>query len=77
MKLTKSGIDLLTCPPEKRDVMFSDDEVKGFAVRVTSKGSKVFLFNYSKNGRSKRVKLGAYGDLTVAQARMRPPAEYA
>lgn len=69
MKLTKSGIDLLTCPPEKRDVMFSDDEVKGFAVRVTSKGSKVFLFNYSKNGRSKRVKLGAYGDLTVAQAR--------
>lgn len=69
MKLTKSGIDLLTCPPGKRDAMFSDDEVKGFAVRVTATGSKVFVFNYSKNGRSKRVKLGAYGDLTVASAR--------
>ncbi|MGX7346960.1 tyrosine-type recombinase/integrase [Acetobacter pasteurianus] len=69
MKLTKSGIDALTCPPGKRDVMFSDSEVTGFAVRVNATGSKTFLFNYRFAGKPRRLVLGKYGELTLAQAR--------
>ena len=69
MKLTKSGIDALTCPPDKQDVMFTDSEVKGFAVRVNTTGTKTFLFNYRFAGKPKRLVLGQYGALTLAQAR--------
>ncbi|MFT8372254.1 MAG: integrase family protein, partial [Acetobacter sp.] len=69
MKLTKSGIDALTCPQGKRDVMFTDSEVKGFAVRVNATGTKTFLFNYRFAGKPKRLVLGQYGALTLAQAR--------
>lgn len=69
MKLTKSEIDALTCPPDKRDVMFTDSEVKGFAVRVNTTGTKTFLFNYRFAGKPKRLVLGQYGALTLAQAR--------
>lgn len=71
MKLTKREIDRLTCPPGKRDAMFMDDEVKGFGLRVTERGSKVFLFQYRFAGRVRRMVLGPYGDLTPAQARKR------
>lgn len=46
-----------------------DDELKGFGVRVNATGSKVFLFQYKLVGRVRRLKLGAYGDLTPAAAR--------
>lgn len=69
MKLTKREIDALACPPGKRDCMFMDDELRGFAVRVTETGSKVFLFQYRFGGRVRRLVLGPYGDLTPAQAR--------
>lgn len=69
MKFTKSGIDALTCPPGKRDVMFTDSEVKGFAIRVNATGSKTFLFNYRFGGKARRLVLGQYGELTLAHAR--------
>ncbi|GAA4497326.1 tyrosine-type recombinase/integrase [Gluconacetobacter tumulicola] len=69
MKLTKREIDVLACPPGKRDALFMDDEVRGFAIRVTETGSKVFLFQYRFAGRVRRLVLGPYGDLTPAQAR--------
>lgn len=46
-----------------------DDELRGFALRVTETGSKVFLFQYRFAGRVRRLVLGPYGDLTPAQAR--------
>lgn len=69
MKFTKSGIDALTCPPGKRDVMFTDSEVKGFAIRVNATGSKTFVFNYRFGGKGRRLVLGQYGELTLAHAR--------
>ncbi|MGO2958235.1 MAG: tyrosine-type recombinase/integrase [Acetobacter sp.] len=69
MKFTKPGIDALTCPPGKRDAMFTDSEVKGFAIRVNATGSKTFLFNYRFAGKPRRLVLGQYGELTLAHAR--------
>ena len=69
MKLTKREIDALTCPPDRRDRLFFDDEIKGFAVRVTQIGTKTFLLQYRRGARVHRVRLGDYGELTPAQAR--------
>lgn len=69
MKFTKPGIDALTCPPGKRDAMFTDSEVKGFAIRVNATGSKTFLFNYRFAGKPRRLIFGQYGELTLPQAR--------
>lgn len=69
MKLTKREIDRRTCQPGKRDAMFMDDEVKGFGLRVTERGSKVFLFQYRFAGRVRRMVLGPYVGLVVADNR--------
>ena len=69
MKFTKPEIDALTCPPGKKDAMFTDSEVKGFAIRVSATGSKTFLFNYRFAGKPRRLVLGQYGELTLAHAR--------
>jgi integrase len=68
-KLTKREIDALTCPPDKRDVIVFDGELRGFGVRVTIGGEKVFLFQYRRGTVLRRLRLGRYGDLTPAQAR--------
>jgi len=74
VKLGKREIDALTCPPGRQDVMVTDDELKGFAVRVTSSGTKTFLFQYRFASRVRRMKLGTYGEITPAQARKQAEA---
>ena len=46
-----------------------DREVTGFGVRVQSNGRKIFLVQYCLLGVRRRMPLGAFGVLTVAQAR--------
>lgn len=69
MKLGKLGIDALACPPDKRELVVFDDDVKGFGLRVTVAGAKVFLFQYWRAGAMHRMRLGPYGELTPARAR--------
>ena len=69
MKLIKTEIDALECPPGKRDRMVFDDALPGFGVRVTMDGLKVFLFQYRIGKTVRRLRLGRYGDLTPTQAR--------
>lgn len=69
MKLTKREIDALTCPPDRREVLKFDDETRGFAIRATNRGAKVFLFEYWRDGRTHRIRIGRYGDLTPTEAR--------
>ena len=69
MRLGKIEIDGLTCPPGRREVINFDDDIKGFGIRVTTNGAKVFLFEYWRDGRTHRMRIGAYGDLTHIQAR--------
>ena len=67
--LTKSVIDSLTCPPGKKDILVFDQKLTGFAVRVTAKGVKTFLVQYSRGGRTSRVTIGRMGVMTPAEAR--------
>jgi integrase len=45
--------------------------VKGFGVRVLPSGQKTYLIQYRANGRTRRVKVGRHGTLTVDEARKR------
>ena len=46
-----------------------DDEQKGLAVRVTASGGRTYLAQYSYAGEKRRVPLGAFDAISLAQAR--------
>lgn len=49
-----------------------DDKVKGLHLRVTATGAKSFFAYYrTKAGQQRRPKIGAFGDITLADARRR------
>jgi hypothetical protein len=66
-KLTKRAIDT-TPAPATGQVFLRDDELRGFAIRIT-RGAKSFILEKEINGRVRRITLGRYGVLTVEQAR--------
>ncbi len=69
-KITKSAVDALK--PGSRDLFLWDTETKGFGLKVTPKGSKIYVFQYRWLGRKTplKVTLGKHGDpWTPTQAR--------
>jgi len=80
LKLTDAAIAGLLCPEGKKDVMFFDDQLKGFGIRVMparadGRPRKVFLVQYRADGKVQRETLGDWGtELTTAQARRRAEA---
>jgi hypothetical protein len=77
LKLTDARIAELRCPEGKKDVLFFDDQLKGFGIRVMPNRNdwahrKVFLVQYRADGKVRREALGGWGtELTAAQARRR------
>ncbi len=74
MKLTEKTIAALDCEAGRRDRLVFDDDVSALAVRVTAAGtrtagSKTFLAQYSMAGQKRRVPLGKWGSITLAEAR--------
>jgi hypothetical protein len=43
MRLTKSIVDKIEPPQDKDQAFYRDDQLKGFAVRVTGTGVKSFV----------------------------------
>ena len=56
-------------PPAQGQVIFWDDEIKGFGLRVTPGGAKAFILDYRAEGRQRRITIGSSPDWTVAAAR--------
>jgi Arm DNA-binding domain len=55
-----------------RDVIHWDVEVRGFGIKVTPAGRKVFLVQYRPDGHAgnpRKFTIGTFGDLTVELAR--------
>lgn len=73
MRLSKSFIDKLPIPvsTEGKNIQrfYRDELLPGFALRITSGGSKSFIVERKLKGRTKRITLGQYGPLTLEQAR--------
>jgi hypothetical protein len=67
--LTKRLIDATTVAP--RDTFVWDNDVRGFGLKITSAGRKIFILQYRMGGRETphRYTIGPYGSLTPAQAR--------
>lgn len=69
MKFTQRSVEDAKCPAGKKDVLLFDEETRGFGLRVSASGGKVFLAQYQAAEGKRRVSLGAFGVLTVDQAR--------
>lgn len=69
MKLTKKIVDDAQIPVGKDQIFYRDDQLKGFALRVTASGTKSFVVEKNIDNKVRRITLGKYGALTVEQAR--------
>lgn len=59
MRITKRTVDQLETPP--KDTFFWDDTLKGFGVKVTISGRKVFVLQGRIDGKVRRYTIGQYG----------------
>lgn len=67
-RLTKTVVDAL--PQEKKDYIVWDRDLKGFGVKVTTKGKKIYLVYYrTLSGQQRKPAIGAHGALTAEEAR--------
>ena len=75
MRITKKFVDTVPTPEctatgGKTQKFYRDEQVPGFALRVTSGGVKSFIMEKRINGKNKRITIGRYGNLTTEQARL-------
>jgi integrase len=66
-KLTKRITDAAV--PKAQEFFIWDSELRGFGLRVSPSGHRSFLVQYRARGRTRRVRIGPYGILTVDDAR--------
>ena len=69
VRLSDQTVVALTCPAGRKDVLFFDTKLKGFGLRVTAKGVRVFLYQYRVGAKVRRHRLGHWPGVTTAQAR--------
>jgi integrase len=69
VKLTKRTVEAIE--PGTRDLLVWDAEIAGFGVKVTPRGARIYVLQYSRHNRDRRVTIGRHGDggLTAEQAR--------
>ncbi len=56
-------------PPKSGQAEIWDSRIRGFGVRISSGGTKSFILLYRYNGRPRRMTLGRYPTLSLADAR--------
>ena len=67
-KITKRAVDALTAGD--KDTYLWDSAIKGFALKVTPRGTKTYLYEYKDDLRkTRRVTIGHHGVITAEQAR--------
>lgn len=75
-KLTKTSIESIPLP-ESGDTIVRDTELRGFGVRITSKGTKSYFVERMVNGRNARSVVGRVGGISVSEARAQAQATLA
>jgi integrase len=58
-------------PEGKTDHIFFDDLDRGFGLRVRYTGSKIWVYQYSRNNKTRRMTIGVFPTMSPAQARAR------
>ncbi len=64
---TVKGIDALK--PSQTQTDYFDTSITGFSLRISPNGTKTWNYVYRHDGRLRRLKLGRYPDLGLAEAR--------
>ena len=67
--ITKRAVDALKCPKGGDRVFIWDKELPGFGVAAMASGSKIYVIQYKRGGKTKRKKVGKHGRLTPEEAR--------
>lgn len=68
-KISKTLVELLTCPAGEDRVFLWDGYLSGFGVMALPSGNKSYVAQYRQNGKSHRVTIGKHGRLTPDEAR--------
>ncbi len=66
-KLTKTFVEALK--PGEPDYFIWDDLLPGFGIRVWPSGKKTYVAQYRADRRTRRMKIGTHGPITVEEAR--------
>lgn len=66
--LTENEIRKALAPKQGQRFLW-DDEVKGFALRITFTGAKAFIFDYRFQGRQRRMTIGSFPVWSLTAAR--------
>jgi integrase len=69
IKLTQRAINDLTLPAGKRDVIYFDDNLHGFGVRLREGGGRMYVVQYKIGAQQRRVTIGSTALLKLEQAR--------
>jgi integrase len=56
-------------PAGKTDAIFFDDAISGFGLRVREGGSRVWIFQYSRDGHTRRMTLGSTSKIGATKAK--------
>lgn len=75
MKINKNTLDRVALPKKKpngtaNQDLYWDNALPRFGVRVGSGGTKTFLIEKRVNGRTQRMNIGRFGEITAEQARI-------
>ena len=73
-RITKRAVDALQCPSGRDRDFLWDDALAGFGVAAFPSGKKVYVAQFRKGGRSRRVAIGDHGRLTPDEARSQAKA---
>lgn len=69
MKLSDATVKNLDAPATGNKIHY-DDQIKGFGVRITAKGTRAFVLNYrTRAGRERRYTIGSFPEWSVIAAR--------
>lgn len=69
MNFTKRSLDALEAPATSKQIYYFDTQVRGLCISVAKGGNKAFVLRRKIDGRSERIWLGHYPDMSIEQAR--------
>jgi integrase len=68
-RISKKSVDALSCPAGKDRTFLWDDDLAGFGVAAFPSGTKAYVVQFRKDGRSRRSRIGLHGRVTPEEAR--------